>query len=137
MNMFCLKKFLTLLKKQRMKKNKNIISHNSILKSLPNFKSFPLHELVRNDNPVQKTYKCFNTNTEKMDEINFPDYKKWYKENKAVWNLADYGFAQFKLEYLDEKNVRRTIKRRQDTSADKKKINNFRENGQSLYKKWR
>ena len=46
-----------------------------------------------------------------MDVINFPDYKKWYKENKAVWNSRAYGNAQFKLHNLYEDYARIFIKR--------------------------
>ena len=45
-----------------------------------------------------------------MDIINFPDYKKWYKENKAVWNSRTYGNVQFKLHYLDNDYARIYIK---------------------------
>ena len=49
-----------------------------------------------------------------MDVINFPDYKKWYKENKVVWNSRVYGNSQFKLHYLDEDYARVFIKRQED-----------------------
>ena len=52
-------------------------------------------------------------------QIKFPDYKKWYKENKAVWNSIDYGKAQFKLQYHDKNNARLLIKRREDSSLTK------------------
>ena len=39
--------------------------------------------------------------------------KKWYKENKAVWNSIDYGKAQFKLQYQNENNASLYIKRRE------------------------
>ena len=54
-----------------------------------------------------------------MNTIKFPDYKKWYKENKAVWNSIDYGKAQFKLQYHDRNNARLLIKRREDSSSTK------------------
>ena len=54
-----------------------------------------------------------------MDVINFPDYKKWYKENKAVWNSRTYGNAQFKLHYLDDDYACIFIKRREDPSIHK------------------
>ena len=47
-----------------------------------------------------------------MDTITFPDYKKWYKENKAVWNSIDYGNAQFNLQYQDENNACLYIKKK-------------------------
>ena len=57
-----------------------------------------------------------------MDTITFPDYKKWYKENKAVWNLIDYGNAQFNLQYQDENNARLYIKKREVCSSFKPKL---------------
>ena len=54
-----------------------------------------------------------------MDVINFPDYKKWYKENKAVWNSRAYGNAPFKLHYLDEDYARIFIKKREDSYSMK------------------
>ena len=61
--------------------------------------------------PDNKTYEYYNLEIKKMDVINFPDYKKWYKENKAVWNSRAYGNAPFKLHYLDEDYARIFIKR--------------------------
>ena len=55
----------------------------------------------------------------KMDVINFRDYKKWYKENKAVWNSRAYGNVQFKLHYLDEDYAHIFIKRREDSYSKK------------------
>ena len=40
-----------------------------------------------------------------MGKITFPEYKKWYKENKAVWNSIDYENAKFRLQYQDENNA--------------------------------
>ena len=54
-----------------------------------------------------------------MDVINFPDFKKWYEKNKAVWNSDAYGSAQFKLHYLDNDYARIFIKRREDVSSRK------------------
>ena len=61
--------------------------------------------------PDNKTYGYYNVETKKIDVINFPDYKKWYKENKAVWNSRAYDNAQFKLHHLDEDCTRIFIKR--------------------------
>ena len=57
-----------------------------------------------------------------MDTITFPDYKKWYKENKAVWNSINYGNAQFKLQHQDENNARLYIKSREVCSSFKPKL---------------
>ena len=54
-----------------------------------------------------------------MDVINFPNYKKWSKENKAVWNSRDYGNAQFKLYYLDDDHAHIFFKRQEDLSSYK------------------
>ena len=54
-----------------------------------------------------------------MDVINFPGYKKWYKENKALWNSRAYGTAQFKLHYRDEDYARTFIKRQEDSYSKK------------------
>ena len=69
--------------------------------------------------PDNKTYKYYNVETNIMDVINFPDFKKWYEKNKAVWNSDAYGSAQFKLHYLDNDYARIFIKRREDVSSRK------------------
>ena len=92
------------------------ITHGEIHTKLTNFTSFDhdiLTCLTLSDN---KTSEYYNVEIKKMDIINFPDYKKWYKENKAVWNLRAYGNAQFKLHYLDEDYTLTFIKRREDYS---------------------
>ena len=85
---------------------KNNITHREIHTKLPNFTSFDHHALTCLTLPDNKTCEYYNVETKKMDVINFPDYKKWYKENKAVWNSRAYGNAQFKLYYLDEDYAR-------------------------------
>ena len=81
---------------------KNNITHGEIHAKLPNFTSFDHDILTCLTLPDNKTYEYYKVETKKMDVINFPEYKKWYKENKAVWNSRAYGNAQFKLHYLDE-----------------------------------
>ena len=71
------------------------------------------------NDPDDKTYEYYNADTKKIDTIKFLNYIKWYKENKAVWNLADYGNAEFKLQYFHENNMRLFIKIRQDNSINK------------------
>ena len=76
---------------------KNNIRHGEIETKLPNFHYFDADSLICTNSPEDKTYEYYNADTKKMDTIKFPDYKKWYKENKAVWNSYNYGKAQFKL----------------------------------------
>ena len=63
---------------------KSNITHGTIHTKLPNFTSFDHDDLICITLPNNKTYKYHNVEAKKMDVINFPDYKKWYKENKAV-----------------------------------------------------
>ena len=72
---------------------KNNITHGEIHTKLPNLTSFDHDILTCLTLPDNKTYGCYNVEIKKMDVINFPDYKKRYKENKAVWNSRDYGNA--------------------------------------------
>ena len=70
-----------------------------------------------------------------MDVINFPDYKKWYKENKAVWNSRAYGTAQFKLHYRDEDYARTFIKRQEDSYSKKPNLMQILERMNKVYTK--
>ena len=81
---------------------KDSIPHGKIHTKLPNFTSFEHDVLTCLTLCDNKTYEYYNVETKKVNVINFPDYKNWYKENKAVWNSEAYGNAQFKLHYLDE-----------------------------------
>ena len=99
---------------------KNNVRHGEIQTKLPNFHYFDVDSLVCTNNPSDKTYEYYNTDIKKM--VTFPDYKKWYKENRAVWNLIDYGNTQFKLQYQDENNARLYIKRREVPSPFKPKL---------------
>ena len=76
---------------------KNNITHVTIHTKLPNFTSFDHNNLICINLHNNETYEYYNVEIKKMDIINFPDYKKRYKENKAVWNSGDYGNAQFKI----------------------------------------
>ena len=57
-----------------------------------------------------------------MEVMYFPDYKKWYKENKPVWNSRAYDNAQFKLHYLDEDYARIFIKRQENSYSMKSNL---------------
>ena len=70
-----------------------------------------------------------------MDIINFPDYKNWYKENKAIWNSRAYGNAQFKLHYLDEDYAHIFIKMREDRSSWKPNLMHTLERMNKVYTK--
>ena len=70
-----------------------------------------------------------------MDVIIFPDYKKWYKENKAVWNSRAYGNAQFKLHYLDSDYAHIFIKRREDSYSMKPNFMQILERMNKVYTK--
>ena len=70
-----------------------------------------------------------------MDVINFSGYKKWYKENKAVWNSRAYGNAQFKLHYLDEDYARIFIKRQDDSYSMKPNLMQILERMNKVYTK--
>ena len=61
---------------------KNNIAHGSIHTKLSNFTSFDHNDLVCYNLLDNRTFEYYNVETKKMDVINFPDYKKWYKENK-------------------------------------------------------
>ena len=71
----------------------------------------------------------------KMDVINFLDYKKWYKENKANWNSRNYGNAQSKLHNLDNDYARIFIKRREDVSSRKANLIQILERMNKVYTK--
>ena len=66
------------------KKQKNNIIHGEIQTKLTNFHYLDVNSLVCTNNPNNKTYEYYNTDTKKVDTITFPDYTKWCKENKAV-----------------------------------------------------
>ena len=85
--------------------------------------------------PDNKTCDYYNVETKKMDVINFPDYKKWYKENKAVWNSRAYGNAQFKLHYLDEDYAFIFIKRQEDSYSKKPNLTQILERMNKVYTK--
>ena len=70
-----------------------------------------------------------------MDVLNFPDYKNWYKENKAVWNSITFGNAQFKLHYLDEDDARIFIKRQEDSYSMKPNLMQILERINKVYTK--
>ena len=70
-----------------------------------------------------------------MDVINFPHYKKWYKENKAVSNSRAYGNAQFKLNYLDNDYARIFIKKREDSYSMKPNLMQILEKMNKVYTK--
>ena len=70
-----------------------------------------------------------------MDVISFPDYKKWYKENKVVWNSRAYNNAQFKLHYLDEDYARIFVKRREDSYSMKPYLMQILERMKKVYTK--
>ena len=78
---------------------------------LPNFRLFDHDELVNYTYPEEKYYIYYNTDTKEIDQIKFSDYKKWYKEGKAVWDSRAYGNAQFKLEYISDTTAKRIIRR--------------------------
>ena len=83
-----------------------------VVTMLLNYSSFENDDLVNYTQPHMKTYKYYNRETKRINEIQFSDYKKWYRKNKAVWNSDAYGNAQFKLQYFDENNARLSIRRR-------------------------
>ena len=98
---------------------KDNIAHGSIKCYLPNFTAFEHDHFVNFMRPNQKTYKYYNVETKKMDQIQFPDYKNWYKNNKAVWKTNSWGNTKFILEYVDETKAHVIIRRRQWVSSKK------------------
>ena len=70
-----------------------------------------------------------------MDTITFPDYKKWYKENNAVWDSRAYGHSQLKFEYVNDNLARRTLKRRNDSSSTDERYANILESMNKIYTK--
>ena len=112
---------------------KNNITHSEIHTKLLNFTSFDHNSLTCLTLPGNKTYEYYNLETKKMDAINFPDYKKWYKENKAIWNSRAYGNVQFKLHYLDEDYARIFIKRQEDPSSHKPNLMQILERMNKVY----
>ena len=119
----------------KIKADQKNITHREIHTKLPNFTSFDHDTLTCLTLPDNKTYEYYNVETKKMDVINFPDYKKWYKENKAVWNSRAYGNAQFKLYYLDEDYARIFIKRREDSYSVKPNLMQILERMNKVYTK--
>ena len=113
------KKVSDLSNKFKADQKSNITIYGEIHTKLPNFTSFDHNILTCLTLPDNKTYEYYNVETKKMDVINFPDYKKWYKENKVVWNSRAYGNAQFKLHYLDGDYARIFIKRREGSYSMK------------------
>ena len=82
-----------------------------------------------------KTHKYYNTETKKIDQIQFPDYKKWHKENKGIWESEAYGNAKFKLEYIDENTGHVIVTRRTNSSNVKPKYLDILEGMNKLYTK--
>ena len=70
-----------------------------------------------------------------MDVIHFPDHKKKYKENKAIWNSRAYRNAQLKLHYLDEDYARIFIKMREDSYSKKPNLMQILERMNKVYNK--
>ena len=114
---------------------KNNITHGEIHTKLPNFTSFEHDILTYLTLPDIKTYEYYNVETKKMDIINFPDYKNWYKEYKVVWNSRAYGNVQFKLQYLEEDYARIFIKRREDSYSMKPNLMQILERMNKVYTK--
>ena len=114
---------------------KNNITHGEIHTKLPNFTLFEHDILTCLTLLDNKTYEYDNVETKKMDVINFPDYKKWYKENKAVWNSRAYGNAQSKVHYLDNDYARIFIKRREDSYSMKPNLMQILERINKVYTK--
>ena len=114
---------------------KHNITHGEIHTKLPNFTLLDHDALTCLTLADNKTYEYYNVETKKMDVINFPDHKKWYKENKAVWNSRAYGNAQFKLHYLDENYVYIFITRREDSYCKKSNFMQILERMNKVYTK--
>ena len=114
---------------------KSNITHGKIHTKLPIFTSFEHDVLTCLTLPDNKIYEYYNVETKKMDVINFPDYKKWYKENKAVSNSEAYGNAQFKLHYPDQDYARIFIKRREDSYSMKLNLMQILERMNKVYTK--
>ena len=88
--------------------------------------------MVAND-PLKKTSKYLNLQTSKIDTIEFPDYKKWYTTNSAVWKSTKHANAYtYKLKYFDEKQAKRTIKK---TQNDLRKYRDMLEDMNKIYAK--
>ena len=118
-----------------MQNRKNEIKHGKFHTRLPNFKHFDRDELVNYTLAEEKYYIYYNTGTKEIDQIKFPDYKKWYKEGKAVWNSKAYGNAQFKLEYVNDTTAKRVIRRRHDSAQNKGKLLKILERMNKIYTK--
>ena len=101
---------------------KKEIKHGSFHTQLPNFKDFYLDHLVNYSLPEEKYYIYYNTGTKEIDEIKFPDYKKWYKEGKAVRKPHAYGNAQVKLENVNDTTAKSVIRRRHDYAVNTRKL---------------
>ena len=129
-----IKKLSNLIKKAKSNK-KNIIKHGDIETKLPNSLDFEQDELVCYNKPVNKTYEYYNTDTKRMDTITFPDYKKWYKENNAVWDSRAYGHSQLKIEHVNDNLARKTLKRRDDSSSTDERYINILESMNKIYTK--
>ena len=73
---------------------KNIVKNGRFETKLENFKPNFNFDILQNYNkPNIKTYKYYNTDAKKFETIDFPDYKKFYKEGKTVWDSIAYGHA--------------------------------------------
>ena len=116
-------------KKKKKETGKNEIKHGKFHTQLLNFKHFDDDHLVNFIPPEEKYYIYYDTDTKEIDEIKFPDYKKWYKEGRVVWKSHAYRNAQFKLEYVNHTMANRVIRRRHESAKNKRKIiENFRKN---------
>ena len=127
-----LKKVFDLINKLKADQKSNI-THGHIHTKLPDFTSFDHDNLICINLPTNKSYEYYNVETKKMNTTIFPDYKKWCKENKAVWNSRNYSFAQSKLEYFDEDHAHIIIKRRQDRSNYKANLTQILERMNKVY----
>ena len=79
-----IKKISDRIKKGK-KDKENKVKHGQVLVYLPNFNNFEEDTLIGKD-PPKKIYKYINDETKKNYTIEFPNYKKWYETNGAIWN---------------------------------------------------
>ena len=97
---------------------------------LPNFNNFEEGTLMAEDPPPQPSkkkiyiyiYKYLNVETQKIDRIEFLDYKKWYETKGAIWNSTqNKNTYRYMFEnYNDREATRKIIKKRNDLLLYKK-----------------
>ena len=129
MNFQALKRFQIELTKQKKKKKMKLdtVSYLSVYQILIILKK--AHSWQKTPPPQKKKiyiyiYKYINVETQKIDTIEFLDYKKWYETKGAIWNSTQNKntYRNMFENYNDREATRKIIKKRNDLLLYKKML---------------